>query len=67
MQTSLYEIQYKDGRIYRIFCANRKQNLDILRYLSSSQGLKEIKRKGAIVVKCGIHTMPQFKKIMEIK
>ncbi len=65
MQTSLYKITFKDGRIFKIFCANRKQNKDILHFLSSPQGLKEIKRKGAKVVECGIHTMTQFIKIIK--
>ncbi len=66
MQTSLYKITFKDGRIYKIFCANRKQNQDMLRFLSSPQALKEVKRKGAVVVECGIHDMVQFKKIMQV-
>ncbi len=64
METSLYEITFKDGRIFRVFCANKKQNLDMLRFLSSPQALKEVKRKGAVVVRNGIHTMIQFKKII---
>tara|TARA_R110000868_G_scaffold114344_4_gene306451 strand:- start:5844 stop:6047 length:204 start_codon:yes stop_codon:yes gene_type:complete len=67
METSLYEISFKDGRVYRIFCANRKQNKDILRFLSSPKALKEVKRKGAMVITKGIHTMTQFSKIMEIQ
>ena len=66
MQTSLYEITFKDGRIYRIFCANRKQNKDILRFLTSGIALKGVKRKGAVVVRSGIHTMLEFTKIMNI-
>lgn len=65
METSLYEITFKDGRIYRVFCANRKQNKEILHFLSSPKALQEVKRKGATVVKVGIHTMPQFNKIMK--
>ncbi len=67
MQTSLYQITFKNGSMYRVFCANTKQNKDILRFLSSQQALDQVKRKGAIVVSVGIHTMPQFKKIMGIK
>ena len=25
METSVYEVTFKDGRIYRVFCANRTQ------------------------------------------
>lgn len=63
METSLYEIHFKDGRIYRVFCGNKKQNKDILRFLFEKGN--EIKRGGQIVVSNGIHTMPQFKKIMQ--
>lgn len=66
MQTSLYEITFKDGRIFRVFCANVKQNQDILRFLSSPQALAEVKRKGAVVVKVGIHTMLEFKEILSV-
>jgi len=65
MQTSLYEITFKDGRMFRVFCANRKQNKDILYFLSARQS--EIKKDGQVVVSVGIHTMPQFKKIMDFK
>lgn len=67
MQTSLYEITFKDGRVFRVFCANRKQNQDILRFLSSPKALSEVKRKGAVVVRNGIHTMKQFQDIMSFK
>lgn len=63
METSMYEIMFKDGRIFKVFCANKKQNQDILKFLSSSQALNEVKRRGAKVVSVGIHTMPKFKKI----
>lgn len=65
METSLYEISFKDGRVYRVFCANRKQNKDILRFLCSPKALKEVKRKGAMVLTNGIHTMTEFTKIMQ--
>lgn len=65
METSLYELHYKDGRVYKIFCANRKQNKDMLRILFKEQ--KKLKRNGQIVVRSGIHTMPEFKKIMQIE
>lgn len=64
METSLYEITFKDGRIFRVFCANRRQNKDMLRFLSSAKAQNEIKRKGAVVVRNGIHTMKQFETII---
>ncbi len=65
METSLYKISFKDGRVFNVFCGNKKQNQDMLRFLTSPQGLGEVKRKGAQVVSVGIHDMLQFKKIME--
>lgn len=44
MQTSLYELHFKDGSMYRIFCANRKQNRDMLTYLYREQD--KIKKGG---------------------
>ncbi len=66
MQTSLYKITFRDGRIYNVFCANKKQNKDMIRFLSSPYALKEVKRHGAIVVECGIHDFKQFEKILSL-
>lgn len=58
METSLYQMRFKDGRVYRIFCANRKQNVDMLRFINENKDqivMREIAARG-------IHTMPQFKK-----
>ena len=65
METSLYQINFKDGRIYKIFCANRKQNEDMLHFLFERQ--KDIKRNGQVVITSGIHTMLQFKKLTKTK
>ncbi len=62
MQTSLYKISFKDGRVYNVYCANRKQNKDMLHYLFEHQ--KEIKRNGQVVMACDIHDMLQFTQIM---
>lgn len=64
METSLYEITFKDGRVFRVFCANKKQNKDMLHFLSSPKALDEVKRKGAVVVRNGIHTFKQFEQII---
>lgn len=39
----------------------------MLRFLSSPQALRDIKRKGAEVIECGIHDMLMFKKIISSK
>lgn len=64
METSLYKITFKDGREFRVFCANRKQNKDMLSFLFRNQ--KQIKKGGQQVVECGIHTMTQFKQWEDI-
>lgn len=63
METSLYQINFKDGRIFKVFCANKKQNKDMLHFLFERQ--KDIKRNGQIIITNGIHTFLQFKKIMK--
>ncbi len=63
METSIYQISFKDGRIYRVFCANRKQNKDMLHFIYEKQ--KDIKKNGQTVLTNGIHTMLQFKKIIK--
>lgn len=61
MQTSLYKISFKDGRVFNIFCKNNKQNKDMLRFLYQNQS--DIKRGGQLLLCCGIHEMPTFIKI----
>lgn len=62
METSLYKISFKDGRVFNILCTNKKQNKDILHFICQKQ--KDIKKDGQVVVERGIHTMMQFKRIM---
>ncbi len=59
MQTSLYKITFKDGRIYNVFCSNRKQNQDMLHFLTRNSDEIKIYE----VVERGIHTMLYFKKL----
>lgn len=59
METSLYKISFKNGRVFNVFCANRKQNKDMLGMLFRMQ--HKIKRGGQEVVSVGITTMKQFK------
>lgn len=64
MQTSLYKISLKDGRVFKVFCANRKQNKDMLFIITQLQCQHKIKRNGLLVVEHGIHNMNQFKSII---
>lgn len=64
MQTSLYKISLKDGSMFNIFCANKKQNKDMLSLITKMQAKDIIKRNGIIVTEKGIHTMKQFNDII---
>ena len=59
METGLYEIKFKDGRIFRIFTANKKQK---------DRLLKKFREQGTnntlINLLNGIHTVKQFENIM---
>lgn len=64
MQTSLYELKFKDGRTFRVFCANRKQNKDMLSLITyvNINGKSKFKRNGITVLANGITTFINFKK-----
>jgi len=61
MQTTLYEITTKDGRIFRVFCANAIQSarmhIAIRTLVGCTYEAKEIA--------CGIHTVKQFEDIIK--
>lgn len=67
MQTSLYKISFKNGSVFNVFCANKKQNKDMLALIThmNIHGKSKVKRKGIEVLARGIHTMPQFLKIIK--
>ena len=61
METRVFEIKLKDGRIFRIFCANSKQVKKI------AMQYKSIQDK-AIEFSClasGLHTVKEFKDILK--
>lgn len=60
METSLYQITFNDGRIFKIFCANKrqKQRLHYLFY-----GIKEV--ANCKVLENGIHNIKQFEDILK--
>lgn len=70
MQTSLYQIKFKDDSLYNIFCANAKQNKDmlsIITYMNIHGGYKNSKVKNITVLCKGIHTFKQFNDIIKLK
>lgn len=58
MQTSLYKILFKDGREYRVFCANASQ---IQRFRRVMLNQKDYSIEPIIN---GIHTFKQFEDII---
>ncbi len=63
METSLYEIELKDGRIFRVFCANSTQKRKFL--WDHYTMLKKGTVKEARVIANGIHTVKQWKEIFK--
>lgn len=60
MQTSLYEITFKDGRVFRVFNANETQfNRFIKAYRKIDANCK------LELIKNGIHTTKQFEAIIK--
>lgn len=56
METGVFQIDLKDGRIFRIFCANSTQETKIIQsYYKIKDKVKEFK-----MITNGIHTVNQF-------
>ena len=55
METVIFEIEFNDGRIFRVFCANRSQKNRVLRNRDGVRSITEITN--------GIHTVSQYEKI----
>ena len=58
METGLYELTFKDGRIFRVFTANKHQKERLLKVF------REIGTGKIETIKNGIHTVNQFEKII---
>ena len=58
MQTTLFKVETKDGRMFKIFCANRNQ---------SKRFFKAIYNSGHTVkvMEDGIHDIRQFEKFIK--
>ena len=60
METGLYEITFKDGRIFRVFAANKRQKERLLK-LFGKIGRNETDRNATMAnVRNGIHTIKQL-------
>jgi len=61
METSLYQFIFKDGRVYRVYCANRKQKM---RALATMEAVKA--QGGSVeVMTNGIHNIKQWEQIIK--
>lgn len=61
METTVYQIEFKDGSTFRIFCANKSQiDRVITIYNKQKDSVKEITE-----ITNGIHTVKQFEKILK--
>jgi len=56
METVIFEIEFNDGRIFRVFCANRTQKNRVLR--TTRKNVKSITE-----IACGIHTTSEYEYI----
>ncbi len=61
MQKSVFEIELMDGRVFRIFCDNKKQE----EKLNKQVRLLHPKVKYFIPIANGIHTQKQFEEILK--
>lgn len=60
METIVYQIELKDGRTFRVFCANATQKNNVIRsYYRIKDKVKEI-----TTITTGIHTVSQYEKLM---
>ena len=63
METTLYKITFKDGREYRVFCANKAQKE---RMHKTVDAIRE--KDGSIpeILQNGIHTIKQWEDIIKV-
>lgn len=61
METAIYQIEFLDGRIFKIFCANKTQKNKVI------QTANKLKDKIKLIsqIQSGIHTQKQFEEIIK--
>lgn len=59
METTLYQVNLIDGRIFRVYCRGKNQKKRFNKVLSSLTNLDTIKE-----ITNGIHTIEEFEKLM---
>jgi hypothetical protein len=60
METAVYEIEFNDGRTFRVFCVNKNQKKRVKdSYYGMKDRVKEIR-----TITNGLHTATQYEKIL---
>jgi len=59
METTLFELTFLDGRIFRVFCYGRSQKQRFQKKVNALEGVKSIKE-----LSNGIHTIKEFEKLI---
>lgn len=61
METIIYQIEFNDGRVFKIFCANSTQKRKVIDSYSKIAHLC----KKITVITNGIHTVSQWEKLIK--
>ena len=61
METSVFQIELKDGRIFRIFCANSTQKMKVVQNFHKLRD----KAKSISTITNGVHTTKQWNEIVK--
>ena len=60
METIVYQIELNDGRVFRVFCANSTQKKKVIdSYYQIKDKVREIR-----TITTGVHTVPQYEKLL---
>lgn len=62
METGVYQIELKDGRIFRVFYANSTQKIKLMRKVNSIKNQIDFTK----TITNGIHTVKQFEQQFKI-
>ena len=59
METTLFEVKYKEGRIFRVFCRGKNQKKRfLLKYSAQKESTEYLKE-----ITNGIHTIKEFEQL----
>lgn len=58
METIVYQIELKDGRVFRVFCANKTQKRRVI-FSATDNKVKSVR-----TITNGVHTVQQYEKLL---